>query len=399
MIRRILSTLGYEKRAVDFNPAFVPGAWATGISPTNYASADAVLSNSAVACRAIELKATLIASTALKLFTLTDNDGRERVRDHALARIIRRPNDNMTGYEFLELMSRSLDLHGNFYSRVTRDASGEVEALWPIHPTAVTVERVNGSNRLRYKITEPGGITRVLLDTEVLHVKNSTTDGVMGQSPLQLARASLSLVIAQSQTAESLASNGLRPAGYLSHPGKLSATAKTNISDSIMSQSGGPANAGKPLVLEEGMEMKTAAFSAEDAQFLESRQMAANDVCRIFGVPPSSLGLVSTVSYGSAAQAAQDLLTATLNPLAARIETALERALLPADSDMFFEFDLDSLLRADPSVRWTNYLKGRQANAISPNDIRRFENLPTIEGGDDYSFSMSAPQNGDGNAG
>ena len=166
-----------------------------------------------------------------------------------------------------------------------------------------------------------------------------------------------------------------------------------------MSQSGGPANAGKPLVLEEGMEMKTAAFSAEDAQFLESRQMAANDVCRIFGVPPSSLGLVSTVSYGSAAQAAQDLLTATLNPLAARIETALERALLPADSDMFFEFDLDSLLRADPSVRWTNYLKGRQANAISPNDIRRFENLPTIEGGDDYSFSMSAPQNGDGNAG
>lgn len=388
MITRIMSALGYEKREA-LNPAYFPGNFVRGVSPGNYVSADAVLSNSAVACRAIELKATLIASVSLNLFRLADNEVRERVSNHPLSRIIRRPNDNMTGYEFFELMSRTLDLWGNFYCRIVRDHRGEVVALWPVHPTAVTVEKIKGNSRLRYRINEASGVSAVLLDDEVLHVKNSTTDGIIGQSPLQLARASLSLVIAQSQTAESLAANGLRPAGYITHPGKLSPIAKDNISTGIQSQSGGPANAGRMLVLEEGMEVKTAAFTAEDAQFLESRQMSATDVCRIFGVPPGSLALVSTVSYGSAEQAAQDLLTATLNPLASRIETALERALLPADSDLSFEFDLDSHLRADPSVRWTNYVKGRQANALSANDIRRFENLPPVEGGDDYTFAQT----------
>lgn len=393
MISRVLSALGYEKRS-GLNPAFYPGNFARGVPSGTYVSSDAVLSNSAVACRAIDLKATLIASTAFKTFRMLEGGGRERVRDHALPRLIKRPNDDMTGYEFFELVSRSLDIWGNFYARIVRNGRGQPSALIPVHPTAVTVERVKTTGRVRYRISDPSGLVAILLDDEVLHVKNSTTDGLIGQSPIQIARASLGLAIAQNETASTIASQGLRPAALVSVPNAKIGPDSRKALDELFNSHGGPYNAGKVVILEGGATWQPAAFSAEDSQFLESRQMAATDVARIFSVPPASLGLTNTVSYGSSAQAAQDLVTATLNPLAARIEAAFERALLPADSDLFLEFDLDSLLRADPSTRWTNYLKGRQANALSPNDVRAMENLPPVKGGDVYAFAQTAPDNG-----
>jgi len=388
MITRLLSAFGYERRSVDYNPAYFPGNFTRAVPTGGFVSSEAVLSNSAVACRAIDLKATLIASTAFKVFRMLEAGGRVRVRDHAVARLLRRPNDDMTLFEFLELLSRSLDLHGNFYARIVRNGNAQPIALIPIHPAFVTVERVKTTGRIRYRISESNGGVSVLLDDEILHVKNSTVDGLIGQSPIAIARASLGLAIAQNETASSLASQGLRPGAIVTVPNSKITPESRDKLDDMFNGHGGPYNAGKVVVLEGGATWQAAAFSAEDSQFLESRQMQATDVARVFSVPPASLGLTNTVSYGSSAQAAQDLVTATLNPLASRIETAFERALLPTTSDLFLEFDLDSLLRADPNTRWTNYLKGRQANALSPNDVRAMENLPPVEGGDDYGFAV-----------
>lgn len=375
-----------EQRVTEYEPAFAPDAWRSPRMSGTWVSPAAVLSNSAVACRAVDLKASLLASTPLKVFR-RDGEYRERVTDNALARVLARPNEDMTGFEFVELISRSLDLAGNFYARIVRTPDGEPKALYPI-TSGVVVERVAGSRRLRYRVTGAAGES-VLLDHEVLHVKNYGTDGILGQSALQLARGSLQLEIAQNETAEKLSTDGMRIAGVISHPGKLSGEAKTRIRHDFEKTHKGPDNAGRLAVFEEGMKFIPAQFSAADSELLESRRLSAESTALIFGVHPASLGLANTSAYASAAQAALDLVSNTLNPLAARIESAVERALIPPDSDLFVEFQLDGLLRADPAGRWTSYRIARDVGAMSPNDIRKLENLPPVPGGDVYNLTSS----------
>lgn len=389
MFRRILFALGYEQRSYD--PRFAPGSWNTATHPARaMVSPQSVLSNLATAHRCIELKATLLSSVPLKTFRRLEDGGRERVSNTALARVLNRPNDWMTRFEFVELLSRSLDLHGNFFAQIMRDGGGSIRALIPLDARSITIERTN-SGRIRYKFQATGNSV-TLLDSEVLHVKNQSADGLQGQAPITTAARALGLAIDESATAQSLAANGLKPSFALTHPGKLSARAQSNIATSFEERNAGPHNAGRPLVLEEGLSVERMSFSAVDAQFLESRRLSAEDVCRIFGLPPQAVGLTNSVSYGSAAQAAQDLVTNTLNPLAARIEQALERSLLSEEGrrEFFVEFDLSGLLRADPTARWQQYRVAREVGAMSPNDIRRLENMPPIVDGDEYTRPLNA---------
>jgi len=213
----------------------------------------------------------------------------------------------------------------------------------------------------------------------------------VGRSPVATAARALGLAIDEESSAQTLARDGLKPTLILETASSLKPGAVQNIVDSYRKLVGGPHNAGTPIVLQDGLKAQPWNFSAADAQFLESRRLSAEDSARIFGVSPQSVGLTDSVSYGSAAQAAQDLVTNTLNPLAARIEQALERALMSnaSRSELFVEFDLSGLLRADPTARWATYRIGRETGALSPNDIRKFENMSPIDGGDEYTRPLN----------
>jgi HK97 family phage portal protein len=152
--------------------------------------------------------------------------------------------------------------------------------------------------------------------------------------------------------------------------------------------------AGRLPVLEEGMKFLPTQFSSVDSELLESRKLSSEDVARIFGVPPASVGISNSVSYGSAQQAAADLVQNALAPLASRIEQAMQRCLLTSAGRRTYiiEHDLSGLLRGDATMRWASYKTGREIGALSSNEIRRFENLPAVEGGDDYTPLRSAPQ-------
>jgi HK97 family phage portal protein len=161
----------------------------------------------------------------------------------------------------------------------------------------------------------------------------------------------------------------------------------TNIRDSAFEQVGGVYNAGKPLVLEEGMKADIISFSPADAQFLEQRRLSNEDVARIFGVPPAVLGIGELPTYGSAVEEARQLVGCCLAPLAARVEAALERDLLTeADrrAGLYIRHDLEGLLRGDMRARFEAYRIAREIGVLSPNDIRRRENEPAIENGDSY---------------
>lgn len=375
--RRSASPPRFDPFLAEFSPQYVSAGLVT---------ADAALSNLSVAYRCVALRSELLASVPLRLYRRLSDGAREPATDHPLYRLLHdAPNSDQTAFEAREMWTRALDLDGNAYARVEADGTGRIIALWPAPRGAVMVERLAGG-RLRYRFSVPGQPVRVLLQEEVLHIRAAGTDGVMGVSPLRAARGALGLAMDQIATTGALVQNSLKPSVVASHPGKLSQKAKDNIREGIERDNAGPQNAGRPMVLEEGLKIERISFSPVDAQLLEQRRLSNADVARIFACPPSSVGIQGDTPFATAEQESRHLVAHALAPLAARIEAAMQRCLLTeAERAVYFiEHDLDGLLRGELGARYTAYATGRQWGWLSPNDVRRLENLPPIAAGDEY---------------
>ena len=347
---------------------------------------DAVLSNLAVAARCVALRSEMMASVGLYLYRRTENGGRERADDNPLYGVLHDiANPNMTAFEAREFLVRSLDLTGNAYARIERNARGQVTALYPLAPLSVGVERL-ASGRLRYRVSQERGAPYILLQEEVLHLRGPSRDGILGQSPISISRGSLGLALTNHDTASALSANSLRPSGILSFAERLTGEQRAQVRKSMEERYVGSDKAGKLMVMDGGAKFERMAFTPEDAEFLDSRKLGNEDVARIFGLPPTSVGITDKATYSNTEQEGRALVQNALGPLAGRIEAAMLRCLLTDVSRRFLyvEHDLDTLLRGDVKARFEAYRLGREIGAFSPNDIRRRENEPPIANGDVY---------------
>lgn len=349
------------------------------------ANADGVLANLAVAARCVGIRSEMLASVGLFTFRRTVDGGRERADDLPLYGVLHDMwNPNLTAFEGREFLIRELDTKGNAFARIERNARGQVVALWPETWGNVGVEKLS-SGRLRYRISSPAGGVTVLLQDEVLHVRGSTRDGVLGLSPIQIARGALGLALSQTETANAFAGNMLRPSGIVAFTEKLSQSARDSVRAEL-SNFAGSTNAGKVMVMDGGARFDRMTFSPDDAEFLDSRKLANEDVARLYGVPPTCVGITDKATYSNTEQEARALVQNALGPLAARIEAAMSRCLLTEAGrrTLYIEHDLSALLRGDVQARFEAYRIGREIGALSPNDIRRRENDTPIPGGDVY---------------
>lgn len=345
-----------------------------------------VLSNSSVAVRCMALRSELLASVGLHLFRRSKDGGRDRANDVPLYGVLHdTANAAQSAFEFRELMIRCLDLHGNFFARIERNTRGMVTGLWPLLPGVVSVERLK-SGRLRYKVTDGTGGAEILLQDEILHVRGPSRDGVLGLSPIAIARGSLGLALWQRETAQALVQNSLRPSAIVTYPSAMGPEAAERLRKAIADRVGGPGKAGSFLMLDGGADYKPMSFSPADAEFLDAMKLSNEDTARIFGVPPTAVGILDRGTYSNVEQEAASLIQNCLGPLASRIETAMARCLLSPEArqTLYIEHDLSGLLRGDVKSRFEAYRIGREIGAMSPNDVRRRENEPPIEGGDDY---------------
>lgn len=352
----------------------------TAVSP------DAVLSNLAVAARCVALRAELLASVGLFLFRRTATGGRDRAVEASLYEVLHGVmNPNMTAFEGREFLIRSLDLAGNAYARVERDGRGQVTALYPLVSSSVTVERL-ASDRLRYRVAERAGVATVLLQEEILHIRGPSRDGLIGMSPIQIARGALGLALNQTEIATGLMANSMRPSGLVTYPEKLAPDSRKAAREALEAHMAGPTNAGRLMLVDGGAKFERVTFTPEDAEFLDSRKLANEDVARIFGLPPTSVGITDKATYSNTEQEARALVQNALGPLAARVESAMGRCLLTPESrrSLYIEHDLAALLRGDVAARFEAYRIGREIGALSANDVRRRENEPPIPGGDAY---------------
>lgn len=349
-------------------------------------------SRHAVALRCIQVQAENLAAVPLNLYRRAEDGGRVKATDHPLHAVLHdEPSPGLTAFEAREFLLASLLVHGNAYARKEMNGRGQVTRLTPLDPRAVTVQRL-GNGRLRYRITDTNGSAYNLTQDEVLHLRyRLDRNGVIGLSPLRLAAETMTTALAQSSQANAQANKGFRPSGALVFPDKLGKEQADSIRDKFRNQMVGAMNAGELMVLDGGVRFETFSIPAKDAEFLESRKLSNLDVARIYGVPPTVVGITDNATYSNADQESRALVVRCLAPLARRIEQAMTTALLPPTSraKLFIEHDLSGLLRGDQGARYDAYRTALEWGFMSVNEVRQRENLPRIAEGDQFRAPLN----------
>ena len=344
-------------------------------------------SGQSVAYAAIKAIAENLSAVPLNLYERADDGGRVRATDHPLYDVLHaRASDGMTAFAAREFLIVSVLTHGNGFARIDWNGRGQVVGLGVLDPRMVRAERLT-SGRLRYRVTEPRGGTVTLLEEEVLHLRHRLgPDGIMGQGPITIAREAFGLALVQGEQAEKQARRAFRPEGVMSYPNPIAGQNKEAALASIVARADAVNGTGGVLVLDGGAEWKPMALSSKDAEFLTSRKMSDLAIARLFSVPPTAVGITDNATYSNVDGESRALVMRCLAPMARRIEQALNLALLPelARRRLFIEHDLAGLLRGDLKARYDAYRIGREAGFLSANEIRAWENLPKIDGGDEF---------------
>lgn len=353
----------------------------TGFVDPNRASGLAV----AQAC--LSVVSQNLAAMPLNLYQRGADSGRTRATLHPLYAVLHdMMNPQLTAFEGREFLTVSLLTAGNAYARIETNGRGQVVALYPIHPSEMMVERLE-TGRLRYTATNTRGQRNIYVQDEILHLRYRIgPDGVMGLSPIQLARETFALALTQQEQANKQAGRSFRTEGALVFPNPLSGDKKEAALDKLRDRIEGQVETSGLLVLDGGVDYKPLSLSSKDAEFLESRKLTNMDIARIFSVPPSTVGITDNATYSNVDGESRALVARCLAPMAKRIEQAMNAALLTPQSrkTLFIEHDLAGLMRGDLKARYEAYKIGREWGWLSPNDIARLENMPPIVGGDEY---------------
>ena len=344
----------------------------------------------------VRLLAETVAGLPLQLFKFTNEreNGKEKAREHPLYKILyRQPNPEMTSFTFRETMMTHLLLWGNAYAQVIRDGKNNILGLYPLQPDLVEVDR-NERGQIYYiyhAYTDevPGKNNKdiFLRYDEVFHVPGLGFNGLVGFSPIAMMKNALGATLAVEKYGSSFFKNGAQPSGVLEHPGVLKDPSK--IRENWMNVYGGANNAHKIAVLEEGMSYKAISLPPEDSQFLSTRQFSVQEICRIFRVPPHLVQDLEHATFSNIEHQAIDYLCYSVGPWLTRIEQAIVKDLLlePEQEIYFPKFNVDGLLRGDYLSRMSGYATGISNGFLSPNDVRRLENMDLIDpekGGDDF---------------
>ena len=341
----------------------------------------------------VRILAEAVAGLPLHLYRYKDDGGKEKALDHTLYNLLHdEPNKEMSSFIFRETLMTHLLLWGNAYAQIIRNGKGEVVALYPLMPNKMTVDRdENGEIYYAYNRSSDEAIkesgTVYLTSRDVLHIPGLGFDGLVGYSPIAMAKNAIGLAIAAEEYGSKFYANGAAPSGVLEHPGTIKDPAR--LRENWNSTFGGSANSGKVAVLEEGMKYTPISISPEQAQFLETRKFQINEIARIFRVPPHMVGDLEKSSFSNIEQQSLEFVKYTLDPWVIRWEQSLSRSLLTPDEKKkyFFKFNLEGLLRGDYASRMSGYATARQNGWMSANDIRELENLdkiPSELGGDLY---------------
>ena len=338
--------------------------------------------------RAVALLAGLISGLPLHAYERVGGQ-RERIQSD----IIEQPNPDLTPMEFWEFLAQSLLTHGNAYAIKVHDRAQRVREAWPLHPQKVTVEKrrdyvtpiLNPAGKI-FRVVDSQG-ERVLTPSEVLHIPGLSYDGVVGLSPIQMAKQGIGLSLAAEQFGARMFSRGALIDGVLQTDQEIEQDAAERLKRQWRSKVSGSGNQWNIPVLDSGAKFERIGLPPADAQYMEVRKFGITEVARLYGLPPHLLADVErSTSWGSGIeQQNMQMLTFTLDPWLVRIEQRVSRELL-LQRQRYVKFTREALLRADTANRFMAYQRMFSHSMANAEEIRELEDMDPLPDGQGQRF-------------
>lgn len=343
-------------------------------------TSDSMLSISAVyaCCR---IRSNTIASLHLGLYEKLSNGDIVEVTDTPEYIIpCLEPNDLYSRFTFDSTSEYHLSINGNSYARLYFGRFGRISKM-ELLPNGATPFLKDG--KLFYQYTDIYGKTHVVYDWEMLHLKNFSEDGLVGKSPLQVARETFGMSIAANQYAANMYKNGGYAKGVIESPHQLKTEQIAELRRSFMSVLQDYQNTSGIPVLGHGMTYKQISMSPKDAEYIAASKMSVLDICRIYGVPPHLVAEMSSSTYSNIEQQAIEFVQNLIRPAVKLRETEMNRRILrQSDKGRFFyRYNLDSLLRGDTAARGEYLVKMLQNGVYNIDEARAFDNMNQLPNG------------------
>jgi len=319
--------------------------------------------------------ASTIASLGLEIYV---RDGRDVnvANMHPAYQVLDIPNDENTPYEFWETLVASALVYGCGFAIIERNNRGYAERLIPVHYYDVDIKEVNGERI--YSVRDYG----VVMPENMLEICN-----MHRMSPIRLHRENIGLAkAAQDFGSEYFGQKG-QMTGVLASDQPLRKEQMDVIQNSWNSSS---MNAGTKL-LPFGFKYQRITITPDEAQFIETRKFQAEEICRIYSVPPSLVQLPSQTTYNNVEQQNLQFARHTIAPWAKRIEQEIDRKLIQSFErpDIYSKFNMNDLYRGDLAARTNFYTQMLQSGVMSINEVRGKEQMNPVEGGDTHTVQIN----------
>jgi HK97 family phage portal protein len=376
----------FNRRSISFQTLWGSGEdIVIGTQSGTYVTQDNVFKVNAI-FSAVALIADTISTLPLDAYIRIDG---ERRAFRPRPAWVQKPDVDLISKEpFYNSVIVSMMLDGNAFIRVYRDSAGRVLNLVVLNPLDVEVTR-NGIGRVMYRLQAND---ELLSSDQVLHIIDVLKPGhIRGISRVEALKENFGLAIALESYAARFFGQGVSMAGHIEFPGNLTPEQAKDLSDGFSARHGGFKKSHKVGVLSAGARFVSTSIENDKAQFLDSRRMAVEDVARAFNIPTNLLGLPGTNTYSSVEQNNIAFVTHTLRPIIQKLEGAFSTLLNtePGGEFAFIKFSIDGLLRGDANSRFSAYSNGLQSGWLTLNDVRRFEDLAPLEGGETARVPLS----------
>ncbi len=254
----------------------------------------------------------------------------EELDDHPLAKLLRRPNPWQGGSRFFENLAAFLMLSGNSYIEAVGPERGSPRELYVLRPDRMKVVPGNAQQPISGYQYTAGGTTVTFPPDEILHLKMfNPLDDWYGMSPIEAAARSIDQNNESRAWNVALLQNSARPPGALVTENELSEEQYKRLKKEIQEKYAGSKNAGRPLLLEGGLDWKEMGLSPADMHWLEGLKLSAREIAIAFGVPPELIGDTANKTYSNYKEARQAFYTETVLPLMDWIRDELNNWLIP----------------------------------------------------------------------
>lgn len=365
-------------------------------NPSDWTVADMTIGTTqsgAMKLSAVNACVEVITNSVSKLpIFIMDSNTKEKV-NHELIKILAvRPNEAMTPSVYKKLVETNRLLMGNGYALIDRNPrNAKPQGLIPINSRFI-VPYIAEDGHLWYIFTHPRtGEVRKLDNFDVLHYKAYSEDGLSGVSVLTRASEVVDVAKAAQTYENKLYTQNAKPSGILKVADKLEKTAKDKIREEWDRLQSGSDNAFKIAILDLGLEFQQISLSNKDTQFVESKSISVEDIARFFGVPLYKINS-GKQSYSSNEQNSIEYVVNTLHPIVTQYEEEDTYKLLfdrELKKGLEIRRNMMAELRGDNASRGNWYKTMREIGAFSVDDVRGYEDMPNVPGGDTRNASLN----------